>query len=66
MKNVNWQDLCVGKKLLYGTEENLEKSKAEQRQREEQWGKKIQDFIDTNKKPEPKETVKTLYKKIRE
>lgn len=65
MTDTNWQNLCVGKKILYGTEENLEKSKAEQRQREEQWSKR-QDFIDTNKKPEPKETVETLYKKLRE
>lgn len=65
MTDIKWQDLCHGKKLLYGTEENLEKSKVSQRQREEQWSKR-QDFIDTNKKPEPKETVETLYKKLRE
>ncbi len=63
MTDIKWQDLCAGKKFLYGTEENLGKSKIAQRQREEQWIKR-QDFIDTNKKPEPKDTVETLYKKL--
>lgn len=55
MSNTKWQDLCLGKKILYGTEENFEKSKEAQRQA----------FIDTFKKPEPKDTVETLYKKLK-
>lgn len=55
MIDIKWKDLCLGKKLLYGSEESLDKSKVAQRQ----------SFIDTNKKPEPKETVETLYKKLR-